>query len=104
MEERLLHVGQMEESEAFVKYYAELRGKVADPEEIAAELYVRDVITENEKNVIANMVSAAQMDKLLPAVQRAIRISKKKNFDIFMEVLGAKYVDLVEEMNAARKG
>lgn len=93
----------MDESEVFVKYFAELRVKVADPEGIAADLYDRHVITENEKNVIANRMSAAQMDKLLPAVQQAIRINKK-TFDIFMEVLQAQYADLVEEMNAARKG
>lgn len=95
----------MEESKVFVKYFAELKKNVTNPEKIAAKLLSRGVITESEMNAVSNTMTTAQMDKLLPAVQRAIRINKK-NFGTFMEVLNLEpqYHDLVKEMKAAREG
>lgn len=93
----------MDERKLFTRYFAELKKSVTNPEEIAAQLLGRHVITNSERDAAVNTTSATQMDKLLCAVQRAIRI-KKENFDIFMEVLEEHYADLVEKMKAARKG
>ena len=95
--------GPMEEAAVFGEYYAELRMAVY-PDDIAAGLLTKDVITNNEKAEVDVITLAipARMDKLLAAVQRAIRVHKNK-FHIFLEVLlgaGDKYKILVEKMKA----
>ena len=97
----------MEESEVFVKFYADLRKKVA-PNDIAAELRAKHLTTENENGEITNIMLpvGARMDHLLSAVQRAIHI-KAENFNIFLEVLAnadGKYDHLVEQMKASLEG
>ena len=92
------------ESEVFVKFYADLRKKV-DPNDIAAELRAKHLTTENEHGEITNMMLSARvrMDHLLNAVQRAIHI-KAERFHIFLDVLAnadGKYDDLVKQMKAS---
>ena len=97
----------MEESEVFVKFYADLRKK-AYPNDIAAELRAKHLTTENEHSQITNMMLPlrVRMDHLLRAVQRAIHI-KAENFHIFLDVLAkadGKYGDLVKQMKASLQG
>ena len=97
----------MEEAVVFKEYYQELRW-VVHPDDIAAGLLSKHVITDNEKaevDVIALAVPV-KMDKLLAAVQRAILLHKN-NFNIFLEVLlraGDKYKILVKKMKASLAG
>ena len=85
---------------AFKKYYGELRDQVY-PSDIAAHLYAKGLISDNERDDACNVVHSEghRMDRLLPAVERAIRIDKK-NFYIFMDILDRvpKYKCLVQSM------
>ena len=73
------------------------------PDDIAAELFSKGVITENEKTEVDHVMYTVhvRMDKLLTAVQRAI-CAHDNNFHIFLEALDAipKYKDLVKRMKA----
>ena len=97
----------MNESEVFVKFYADLRKKV-DPNDIAAELRAKHLTTENEHGEITNIMLPAKvrMDHLLSAVEKAIHI-KAENFHIFLDVLAnadRKYSVLVKQMKASLQG
>ena len=98
---------ELTEEGVFVKFYDELRRNV-HPDDIAAALLARDVITDSEKAEVDLMMYTApqRMDKLLPAVQRAIRIRSDK-FHTFLKVLldaAPKYEDLVVRMKAKLEG
>ena len=77
------------------------------PDDIAAELLSKGVITENEKAEVDHVMYTVhvRMDKLLTAVHRAIHVHEN-NFLIFLEVLDAirKYKDLVKRMKASMAG
>ena len=90
----------------FQQYYANLKATV-NPDDIAAELFAKGVITMHEKEEVNHRMYTlhVRMDKLLTAVHRAIRIHNN-NFHIFLEVLDAipKYEFLVRRMRAALQG
>ena len=97
----------MIEHEVFVKFYADLRKKV-HPDDIAAELRAKHLMTENEQDEVTNKTLApkAKMDHLLSAVEKAILITAE-NFHIFLDVLAnadEKYGDLVKQMKASLQG
>ena len=73
------------------------------PDDIAAELFTKGVISENEKAEVDHVMYTVhvRMDKLLTAVQRAIR-AHDNNLHIFLKVLDEipKYKDLVKRMKA----
>ena len=89
-----------------MQYYSELRKCVA-PDDIAADLLTRHVITDGEKADVDVMMFPipVRMDKLLSAVQRGIRVDKK-NFHTFLEVLteNARYKALADRMKATLQG
>ena len=77
------------------------------PDDIAAELFAKRVIKDDEKAEVDLMMYTVpqRMDGLLTAVHRAIQIDSN-NFHIFLDVLGAipKYEDLAERMKASMRG
>ena len=81
-------------------HYAVLRDQV-NPSDIAAHLYAKDLISRSERADADNKMHSDgdRMDRLLPAVERAIEIDKK-NFYTFLDILEgvSKYKCLVESM------
>lgn len=96
----------MAEVTTFVRYYQELRDTL-NPCDITALLFSKDLISITEKAEIENMNFSVfqRMDKLLPAVQRAIK-ADKNNFYIFLEILSAIHRNkvIVERMRATLAG
>ena len=94
--------GPSNEEQAFRRYYAQLREKV-NPSDIAAHLYSEGLISRNERDDADNKMHSdgVRMDKLLPAVERAIEIDKK-NFYTFLDILDLvpKYKCLVQSMRS----
>ena len=92
--------GPSKEEQALTKYYAELREKV-NPSDIAAHLYAKGLISRNERADANNKMHSEgdRMDRLLPAVERAIEIDNK-NFYTFLDILDGdpKYKRLVQSM------
>ena len=79
-----------------------------DPNDIAAELRAKNLMTDNEHGEITNIKLSARvrMDQPLSAVQRATHITAE-NFHIFLDVLAnadRKYDDLVKQMKASLEG
>ena len=92
--------GPSKEELALRRYYAELRDQV-NPSDIAAHLYSKGLISRSERDDAGNKMHSDvdRMDKLLPAVERAIEIDKK-TFNTFMDILDRvpKYKCLVQSM------
>ena len=88
------------EEQTLRRYYGELRDQV-NPSDIAPDLYSEGLISLSEKDDAANKMHSEgdRMDKLLPAVERAIEIDRK-NFYTFMDILDRvpKYKCLVQSM------
>ncbi|KAL5518180.1 hypothetical protein EMCRGX_G003867 [Ephydatia muelleri] len=87
-------------AQLFVSFSAKLRENV-NPDCISAYLYAHNLITSSEKAEIdlPTFTPLVRMDKLLAAVNMAIRIDPS-NYEIFLEILGKekKYSNLVKEM------
>ena len=95
------------EGSVFGNYCAVLRRSVL-PDDIAADLLARHVITDGEKADIDVMAcpTPVRMDKLLSAVQRGINVDKN-NFHVFLEVLDktdTRYKALAGRMKATLQG
>ena len=88
------------EEQALRTHYAQLKKKV-NPSDIAADLYSEGLISDNERDDACNKmhIEGDRMDKLLPAVERAIR-TDKKNLYTFLGILDGvpKYQCLVQSM------
>lgn len=86
------------------KFYAELREKV-NPSDITAHMYSKGLISSSERDDADNKMhcDVDRMDKLLPAVERAINIDKN-NFYIFLDVLDKvpKHKHLVQTIRVYR--
>ena len=84
----------------FVSFFAKLRENV-NPDDIAAQLLAKHVISQSEKADIDLLPCTLpkRMDKLLEAVHRAINIDPT-NYKTFLDILGIelKYSALVQEM------
>ena len=97
----------MKEEQVFMRCRADLMREVC-PDDIAADLLSRKVITDWEKaevDIVATVTSKrGRMEKLLTAVQKATQIHNS-NFHIFMEVLEEqdKYIVIVERMRTSLK-
>ena len=93
-----------EEGRVFKHYYAELKQQV-NPSDVVAHLYAKEVISDSERDDADNKMlsDGDRMSRLLPAVERAIRMDNKK-FYTFLDVLEAsdpKYKPLVKNMKDA---
>ena len=88
------------EEQAFRRHYAELRDQV-NASDIAACLYAKSLISCNQRDDAGNKMHSDgdRMDRLLPAVEQAIKIDKK-NIYTFLDILErvSKYKCLVQRM------
>ena len=86
--------------DVFVTFFAKLKENV-NPDDISAQLYAKCLISSYEKEDIdlRTLAPHVRMDKLLAAVQKAIKIDPS-NYEKFLEILDKekKYSNLVKEM------